>query len=171
MTLGGYRLDQSEDYDLWLRFDEHYGVAALAEPCHPLPAPSGAVLRDRARAAGARLPLRAGGGDQAAGAESRTRSTGWSDWTRPCLRASGIPRERLDETIVSDAVNWAATLTRVGRDEDAAALLDAAAAVNGAPRRERARTSGARPDSQARRYATDGIGEAARELAAYARGR
>ncbi len=30
--LGGYRLDQSEDYDLWLRFDERYGVAALAEP-------------------------------------------------------------------------------------------------------------------------------------------
>ena len=31
-ALGGYRLDQSEDYDLWLRFDERYGVAALAEP-------------------------------------------------------------------------------------------------------------------------------------------
>ena len=29
--LDGYRLDQSEDYDLWLRFDERYGVAALAE--------------------------------------------------------------------------------------------------------------------------------------------
>ncbi len=25
-ALGGYRLDQSEDYDLWLRFDERYGV-------------------------------------------------------------------------------------------------------------------------------------------------
>ena len=30
-ALGGYRLDQSEDYDLWLRFDERYGVAALPE--------------------------------------------------------------------------------------------------------------------------------------------
>ncbi len=31
-ALGGYRLDQSEDYDLWLRFDERYGVSALAKP-------------------------------------------------------------------------------------------------------------------------------------------
>src|SRR4029077_11361266 len=31
-ALGGYRLDQAEDYDLWLRFDERYGVAALEEP-------------------------------------------------------------------------------------------------------------------------------------------
>ena len=28
-ALGGYRLDQSEDYDLWLRFEERHGVAAL----------------------------------------------------------------------------------------------------------------------------------------------
>ena len=31
-ALGGYRLDQSEDYDLWLRFDERHGIAALEEP-------------------------------------------------------------------------------------------------------------------------------------------
>ena len=31
-ALGGYRFDQSEDYDLWLRFDERHDVAALAEP-------------------------------------------------------------------------------------------------------------------------------------------
>src|SRR5262249_43695961 len=31
-ALGGYRLDQSEDYDLWLRFQERYGVAAIEEP-------------------------------------------------------------------------------------------------------------------------------------------
>ena len=31
-ALGGYRLDQAEDYDLWLRFEERHGVAALVAP-------------------------------------------------------------------------------------------------------------------------------------------
>ena len=104
---------------------------------HPLPAPSGAVLRDCTGAPGARLSLRAGGGDQAAarrtGPAGRCRAAG-----RRCARAPGrYPRERLDETIVSDAVGWAATLTRVGRDAEAAALLDAAAGSRTGRRRDR----------------------------------
>jgi hypothetical protein len=50
--------------------------------------------------------------------------------------------ERLDvaqieihRAVVADAVHWAATLTRVGRGEEAEALLDLAASVPGAPSR------------------------------------
>ena len=54
-ALGGYRLDQSEDYDLWLRFEERYRVAALAEPVIRYRFHPGPVLGHDARAPGARL--------------------------------------------------------------------------------------------------------------------
>ena len=60
-------------------------------------------------------------------------SSGWDD---DVLARLDVPREVLDETIVSDAVSWAATLTRVGRSAEAVALLDAAAGVEGAPPRQ-----------------------------------
>jgi hypothetical protein len=86
------------------------------------------------------------------------------------LERLGISRARLNETVVSDAVHWAATLNRVGRDSDAAALLDAAAAVEGAPaRRELARSARGLILKRALRHWR--FGEAARELGAYARGR
>ncbi len=67
-------------------------------------------------------------------------------------------------------MNWAATLTRVGRDGEAAALLDAAAAVDGAPaRQELVRRARGLILKRALRHGR--FGEAARELAAYARGR
>ena len=64
-ALGGYRLDQAEDYDLWLRFEERGGVAALPDfvlryRLHP-----GPVLGHGARAPGAGLSLRTGGRDRA----------------------------------------------------------------------------------------------------------
>ena len=99
----------------------------------PLPAPSGPVLGDRTRAAGARLPLRAEAAIRRRRGEPDPLE-GVKRLDETVLARLGIPRERLDETIVSDAVGWAATLTRVGRDDEAAALLDAAAAVDGEPR-------------------------------------
>jgi glycosyltransferase involved in cell wall biosynthesis len=168
-ALGGYRLDQSEDYDLWLRFDEGYGVAALAEPViryrlHPGQFSVTALER---QALGflcvreAAIVRRRGDPDPLSGVERLDEAV---------LARLGIPRERLDATIVSDAVGWAATLTRVGRDVEAAALLDAAAAVDGAPPRgelvHRARGLLLKRAVRHGRFA-----EAARELAAYARGR
>ena len=67
------------------------------------------------------------------------------------LARLGVPRSRLDETVVSDAVHWAATLTRVGRHPEAAALLDTAAAVDGARVTNRARSARSRAAAQARR--------------------
>ena len=154
VAIGGYRLDQSEDYDLWLRFDEQYGVAALADH----------VIRYR---------LHTG---QFSVTALERQALGFL-----CVREAAIRRrrgepdpldgvERLDEAIVSDAVHWAATLTRVGRDDEAATLLDAGAAANGAPRRrELARRARGLLLKRAVRHGR--ITQAARELAAYARGR
>jgi hypothetical protein len=86
------------------------------------------------------------------------------------LARLGIRREELDETIVSDAVQWAATLGRVGRDAEAAALLEAASSLNGAPSRTTlARRARRLTLKRALRHLR--VGEAARELTAYARGR
>jgi glycosyltransferase involved in cell wall biosynthesis len=168
-TLGGYRLDQSEDYDLWLRFDERYGAAALAEPViryrlHPGQFSVTALER---QALGflcvreAAIRRRRGEPDPLAG-------VGQLD--EEARERLGVSRQALDEQIVSDAVHWAATLTRVGRGGEAAELLDAAAAVKGAPaRQELVRRARGLIFKRALRHGR--LGDAARELAAYARGR
>jgi glycosyltransferase involved in cell wall biosynthesis len=168
-ALGGYRLDQSEDYDLWLRFDERHGVAALPEPViryrlHPGQFSVTALER---QALGflcvreAAIVRRRGEADPLEGAEHLDETV---------LVRLGVPQARLDETVVSDAVQWAATLTRVGRDAEAAVLLDAAAEVKGAPSRsELVRRARGLLLKRAVRHGR--LGEAARELAAYARGR
>ena len=168
-ALGGYRLDQSEDYDLWLRFDEHYRVAAVADPViryrlHPGQFSVTALER---QALGflcvreAAIVRRRGEPDPLA-ADERLDET--------VLSRLGIPRAQLNETIVSDAVHWAATLIRVDRADEASALLDAAEAVEGAPvRKELARRARGLILKRALRHWR--LGGAARELGAYARGR
>jgi glycosyltransferase involved in cell wall biosynthesis len=168
-ALGGYRLDQAEDYDLWLRFDERYGVAALAEPVirYRLHAGQFSVTALERQALGflcvreAAIRRRRGEPDPLDGVERLDETV---------LARLGVPGGQLNETIVSDAVGWAATLTRVGRDGEAGALLDAAAAVNGAPpRQELVRRARGLVFKRALRHGR--FGEAVRELAAYARGR
>jgi glycosyltransferase involved in cell wall biosynthesis len=168
-ALGGYRLDQSEDYDLWLRFDERYGAAAVREPViryrlHPGQFSVTALERQAlgflcVRAAA--IARRRGLPDPLDGVELLDEAV---------LERLGVSRSDLDETVVSDAVQWASTLGRVGRDEEAASLLDAAAAVPGAPSpatlRRRARGLVLKRAVRHGRF-----GDAARELAAYARGR
>ena len=132
--LGGYRLDQAEDYDLWLRFEEQYGVAAVAEPViryrfHPC---QFSVTKLERQALGslcvqaASRERRAGRPDPLAGVERLDESV---------AARLGVQRGEIDRVVVSDAVQWAATLTRVGRKQEAEALLDTAAAVDGAPSR------------------------------------
>jgi hypothetical protein len=82
----------------------------------------------------------------------------------------GVSVATLDETVVSDAVHWAATLGRVGRDAEASQLLDAAAAVPGAPSRA-ALARRARALVLKRALRQGRLLDATRELAAYARGR
>jgi glycosyltransferase involved in cell wall biosynthesis len=168
-ALGGYRLDQSEDYDLWLRFDERYGVAAVPDPViryrlHPGQFSVTALER---QALGflcvreAALARRRGEADPLDGVEGLDGEV---------MARLGISRSRLDEAIVSDAVHWAATLARVGREAEAGALLDAAAAVNAAPARPTL-VRRARWLLLKRALRQGRLRDSARELDAYVRGR
>jgi hypothetical protein len=165
--LGGYRLDQSEDYDLWLRLEERSGIATLDEPViryrfHP---GQFSVTKLERQALGA-LCVRAA---------ARARRAGQSDpldgveaLDAAVAEELGVTREEIDASVVADAVQWSATLRRVGREAEADALLDTAAAVPGAPSR-RALARQARL-ALLRRAARHGrIRESVRHLAGWAR--
>ena len=165
-ALGGYRLDQSEDYDLWLRFDERYGVAALPEPMirYRLHPGQFSVTKLERQALGS-LCVRAA---------ARERRSGRPDPLTEVARLDdavaarlGVSREEIDRQVVGDAVQWAATLQRVGRTREAEALLDLAAGVAGAPpRRSLARQAQLLLLKRAARHGR--VREAARRLAAWA---
>jgi hypothetical protein len=133
-VLGGYRLDQSEDYDLWLRFDERYGVAALEEPVirYRLHPGQFSVTKLERQALGS-LCVRAAARERGAGRTDPLDGVGRLGET--VAARLGVSRDEVDRAVVSDAVQWAATLQRVGRRGEAEALLDTAAAVAGAPPR------------------------------------
>jgi glycosyltransferase involved in cell wall biosynthesis len=132
--LGGYRLDQAEDYDLWLRLQERHRVAAIPEAVlrYRLHPGQFSVTKLERQALGA-LCVRAAARERRAGRPDPLDGLEWlDDEVRERL---GIPREQVDSAVVADAVHWSATLTRVGRDDEAAALLDMAASVRGAQSR------------------------------------
>lgn len=133
-SLGGYRLDQAEDYDLWLRFQERYRVAALPEPVlrYRLHPGQFSVTKLERQALGALCVRAAARERRAARADPLDGVERLDDDVAARL---GVTREEVDRSVVADAVQWSATLTRVGRDDEAAALLDLAAAVAGAPSR------------------------------------
>lgn len=166
-ALGGYRLDQSEDYDLWLRFDEQHRVAALAEPViryrfHP---GQFSVTKLERQALGARcvraaaVARRAGRPDPLEGVERLDAAV---------AARLGVSQEEVDRDVIVDAVQWSATLRRVGRDAEAEALLDTAASVPGAPaRRTLARRARLLLLKRAARHGR--VRESARQLAGWAR--
>ena len=83
------------------------------------------------------------------------------------LERLGIARAELDRQIVSDAVQWAATLMRVDRADESRALLDKAASIEG---RRRGPSSRAAPSGSFERAARHGRArEAARRALAWAR--
>ncbi len=165
--LGGYRLDQSEDYDLWLRFEERFGIAALEEPVihyrfHP---GQFSVTKLERQALGA-LCVRAAAQARRAGQPDPL--DGLAHLDDKAAERLGVTREEIDASVVADAVQWSATLRRVGRDDEADALLDTAAAVAGAPsRRTLARRARLLLLRRAARHGR--IRESARHLAGWAR--
>ncbi|HEX3455234.1 MAG TPA: glycosyltransferase family A protein [Gaiellaceae bacterium] len=132
--LGGYRLDQSEDYDLWLRFEERFGIAALEAPViryrfHPGQFSVTKLERQALGALCVRAAARArrdGNPDPLVGVEGLDEAV---------AERLGVTRGEIDASVVADAVQWSATLRRVGRNDVADTLLDIAAAVPGAPSR------------------------------------
>jgi glycosyltransferase involved in cell wall biosynthesis len=166
-ALGGYRLDQSEDYDLWLRFDERHRVAALAEPVIRYRVHSGqfSVTKLGRQALGARcvraaaVARRAGRPDPLEGVERLDAAV---------AARLGVSQGEVDRDVIVDAVQWSATLRRVGRDAEAEALLDTAASVPGAPaRRTLARRARLLLLKRAARHGR--VRESARLLAGWAR--
>jgi hypothetical protein len=165
--VGGYRLDQSEDYDLWLRLEERFGVAAVTE----------AVLRYRLHPGQFSVTKleRQALGSLCVRAAARMRRAGEPDpldgvhhLDAGMAARLGVSREEIDRQAVADAVQWAATLQRVGRGEEAGALLDSAAAVAGAPsRRALARQAQLVLLRRAARHGR--VGDSVRYLAGWAR--
>ena len=166
-ALGGYRLDQSEDYDLWLRFEEQHRVAALAEPViryrfHP---GQFSVTKLERQALGARC-VRAAAGARRAGKPDPL--DGVERLDAAVAARLGVSQEDVDRDVIVDAVQWSATLRRVGRDAEAEALLDTAASVPGAPaRRTLARRARLLLLKRAARHGR--VRESARQLAGWAR--
>jgi glycosyltransferase involved in cell wall biosynthesis len=166
-ALGGYRLDQAEDYDLWLRFQERHGVAATEEPViryrfHP---GQFSVTKLERQALGA-LCVRAAARERRAGRPDPL--DGVERLDEAVAERIGVAREEVDRAVISDAVHWAATLSRVGRDAEAHALLDLAASLPGAPdRRALARQAQLLLLKRAVRHGR--LQESARRLAAWAR--
>jgi glycosyltransferase involved in cell wall biosynthesis len=166
-ALGGYRLDQAEDYDLWLRLQERYGLGAIEEPViryrfHP---GQFSVTKLERQALGA-LCVRAAAAERRAGRPDPL--VGVERLDDAVAERLGLSRAEIDAAVVADAVHWAATLTRVGRDAEAESLLDTAAGVDGAPsRRTLARHAQLLLLKRAVRHGR--VQESARRLAAWAR--
>jgi glycosyltransferase involved in cell wall biosynthesis len=166
-ALGGYRLDQSEDYDLWLRFDGQYGVAALEEPVVRYRLHSGqfSVTKLERQALGS-LCVRAAARERRARRPDPLAGVDRLDET--VAARLDVAGDEVNRAVVRDAVQWAATLQRVGRDREAEALLDKAAAVAGAPpRRVLARQAQLLLLKRAVRHGR--VRESARRLAGWAR--
>jgi glycosyltransferase involved in cell wall biosynthesis len=165
--LGGYRLDQAEDYDLWLRFQERFGVAAVEDPVirYRFHAAQFSVTELERQALGA-LCVRAAAHARRAGRPDPL--VGVEHLDDAVAERLGVGREQIDRAVVVDAVHWAATLTRVGRETEAEALLDTAAAVTGSPpRRTLARQAHLLLLKRAVRHGR--VGESARHLAGWVR--
>jgi hypothetical protein len=166
-ALGGYRLDQSEDYDLWLRFAERHGVAAVAEPVlrYRLHPGQFSVTKLERQALGS-LCVRAAARERRAGRPDPLDGVERVD--EAVAERLGVSRSEIERQVLSDAVQWAATLQRVGQDREADALLDTAAGVAGAPSRHvLARQAQLLLLKRAVRHGR--VRESARRLAAWAR--
>jgi glycosyltransferase involved in cell wall biosynthesis len=165
--LGGYRLDQSEDYDLWLRFEERFGIAALEEPVVRYRFHSGqfSVTKLERQALGA-LCVRVAARDRRSGKPDPLGGVDTLD--EVIAERLGVTRDEIDASVIADAVQWSATLRRVGRDDEADTLLEIAAAVPGAPsRRTLARHARLILLRRAARHGR--VRESARHLAGWAR--
>ena len=135
VQVGGYRLADAEDYDLWLRISERWQLASVPDPVleyrhHPgqvslVRARDQALATLAARVAAERR--RAGGRDPLDGVERATPEL---------LARLGLQAGEVARAVADNDVRWATTLTELG-DRAAAAELLAAAAGPGSPYRAR----------------------------------
>jgi hypothetical protein len=133
--LNGYRLDQAEDYDLWLRMSERYTLGNLPDVLLRYRQHSGQFSIDKlegqvigmlaVRAASA--VRRAGRPDPLDGVESVNREL---------LHRLGISDEMFDETLAGQQLLFASMLSAAGDESGAMGLFDLAQTRTPASRRE-----------------------------------
>lgn len=130
--VGGYRLYPAEDFDLWLRIEEHHQLAALPEPVVKHRFHAGQVslcnfeqqaLTSLAALSAARM-RRAGLIDPLTGVDEVNESI---------LPRLGVEAGEAQQAVVRAAVEWAAMLVRAGREDDAVALLHDVGELPGRP--------------------------------------
>jgi hypothetical protein len=121
-AVGGYRIDQAEDYDLWLRLAERWDLANLREPMtlyrlHPGQGSLDTLelqTRGRLAAVAAAKARRAGGRDPLEGTHALTLDL---------VDRLGIDRGELVAEVERDFLEWAAMLVDLGHRDDSARLL------------------------------------------------
>ena len=126
-ALGGYRLDQAEDYDLWLRLEERHRIATVQEPVLRYRVHRGqfSVRRLERQAVGA-LVVQEAARRRRGGAPDPLDGV---DCVEDALAPLGIGPERIRHSLVADALYWATTLRRAGMRDEADLLLAEAARV------------------------------------------
>jgi hypothetical protein len=121
----GYRLDQAEDYDLWLRIAERWELANLEEPLilyrhHAGQFSVGKLERQTLGAVAVRAAA-------AARAEGRSDPLdGVETLDEALLPRLGVRPEELARAVSADRLTWAGVLAEVGDEAGALALLSGA---------------------------------------------
>lgn len=125
--VGGYRLDEFEDYDLWLRISERHELATIAEPV--------LLYRHHAgQASAARVERQVLTGIAIREAAKR-RSVGAPDPLDGVARVTvelvlglGVSQKRIDRGVADHHLHWAVELATAGEDDAAQRLLEGARA-------------------------------------------
>ena len=129
---GGYRLYPAEDYDLWLRIEERYRLAAVPQLVVGYRIHAGQVsFRRLEQQAATTLAVRAA-------AEARRRGmpdplAGVERVDARVLARLGIGSGAIETAVVGAALAWGASMARAGRTGDADNLLREVAGRPGAP--------------------------------------
>lgn len=133
--VGGYRLANGEDYDLWLRIGERHELANLPEPVllyrHHAEQFSVSAIEEQAAAA---LAVRAAA--RARRATGHDPLDGVHELTRELLDRLGISSAAVERAVAEDLLRWATVLGEMGDAGAAGALLEGAAERSGGQRRE-----------------------------------
>jgi len=122
---GGYRLDQAEDYDLWLRISERWELANLEEPLLLYRHHAGqfSVGKLERQTLGA-VAVRAAAAARAQGRPDPLDGVVTLD--ESLLPRLGVRAEDLARAVAADRVTWAGVLAQVGDEAGALALLSGA---------------------------------------------
>lgn len=120
--VGGYRFDQAEDYDLWLRISERFDLVSFADPVtlyrlHPGQL-SLSALEERVKGA---LVVRAAAKTRLGSGNDPLAGVG--QVTPALLDRLGIDSAEFSRAFQRECVTWASLLTDLGRHQEAKELV------------------------------------------------